>query len=420
MLTDWFPVLTGLRQGDSSSPTIFAFFINDLIDGLNALNTGIRFNENVLCCLTYADDVLILAEDEKGMQDLLNFVNALCRIWRLKINFSKTNAIHFRNKGKNQSNFEFKVGNQNVEYTSVYRYLGVHINEYLDFSGTEDTLSKAGGRALGSVISKIQNYRDVDYKTYSKLYYSCVVPVIDYCSGIWGFKQFDKIDMVQNRAIRYFMGVHRFTPILAFTGDMGWITSTHRRWVNMIRLWNRLVSMDTSMLTRIVFEYDHGFTGRNWCSDIKKILEQVNLISSFNTKSPVNLKDVEDRLFSKYKLEWANKIQSVSKLRTYRQNKTVFGTENYLLSTLSKGEKSYSYFAQFRCGILPLRVETGRYIELNANERICTLCTSNEIEDELHLLLKCSLYDDLRQTLIAKAVETNDTFLHLSNIRKLV
>ena len=132
----------------------------------------------------------------------------------------------------------------------------------------------------------------------------------------------------------------------------------------------------------------------------------------------MNLKDVEDRLLNKYKLEWANKIQSVSKLRTYRQIKTVFGTENYLLSTLSKGEKSY--FAQFRCGILPLRVETGRYIGLHANERICTLCTSNEIEDELHILLKCSLYDDLRQTLIAKAVETNDTFLQLSDIRKLI
>ena len=118
----------------------------------------------------YADDVLILAEDEKGMQDLLNFVNAWCRKWHLKINFSKTNAKHFRNKGKNQSNFEFKVGNQNVEYTSVYRYLGVHINDYLDFSGTADTLSKAGGRALGSVISKIQNYRDVGYKTYNRLY----------------------------------------------------------------------------------------------------------------------------------------------------------------------------------------------------------------------------------------------------------
>ena len=79
MLTDWFPVLSGVRQGDSSSPTIFAFFINDLIEGLKAVNKGIKFNDNVLCCLTYADDVLILAENENDMQNLLNYVYDWCR-----------------------------------------------------------------------------------------------------------------------------------------------------------------------------------------------------------------------------------------------------------------------------------------------------------------------------------------------------
>ena len=142
---------------------------------------------------------------------------------------------------------EFKVGNQNVEYISVFRYLGVHVNERLDYSCTADTLSKAGGRALGSVFSKIQNYREVGYKTYSKLYHSCVVSVIDYCSGIWGFKQFDKIDMVQNmgygvsnsliKLIWYKieqLGILWELLILAFTGNMGWITSTHRHLVNML------------------------------------------------------------------------------------------------------------------------------------------------------------------------------------------
>ena len=107
ILTDWFPVRAGMLQGDSSSPTIFALYINDLIEGLKTLNKGIRFNEYTLCCLTYADDVLILTENENDMQDLLNFVYEWCRKWRLKINFSKTNVMHFRNKGRMCSNFEF-------------------------------------------------------------------------------------------------------------------------------------------------------------------------------------------------------------------------------------------------------------------------------------------------------------------------
>ena len=64
--------------------------------------------------------------------------------WRLIINFSRTSVVHFRNRGKHRSEFEFKIGNQKVEYASVYRYRGVHMNEHLDFVNTADTLSKAG------------------------------------------------------------------------------------------------------------------------------------------------------------------------------------------------------------------------------------------------------------------------------------
>ena len=86
-----------MRQADSSSPTIFAFYINDLIEGLKTLSKGIRFNEHIVCCLTYADDVLILAENENDLQGLLNFVYEWCKRRMLKINFSKTSVMHFSN-----------------------------------------------------------------------------------------------------------------------------------------------------------------------------------------------------------------------------------------------------------------------------------------------------------------------------------
>ena len=86
-------------------------------------------------------------------------------------------------------------------------------------------------------------------KTYSKLYYSCVIPVLDYCSGPGVSKVLIKV-MIQNGGIRYIMGVHRFTPILENTGDMGWAVSTSRRWANVLCLWNRLVNMDENRLAK--------------------------------------------------------------------------------------------------------------------------------------------------------------------------
>ena len=49
------------------------------------------------------------------------------------------------------------------------------------------------------------------------------------------------------------MEVHRFTPILAITGNMGRVVSTSRRWGNVLLLWNRLVNMDENRLTQKFF-----------------------------------------------------------------------------------------------------------------------------------------------------------------------
>ncbi len=38
-----------------------------------------------------------------------------------------------------------------------------------------------------------------------------------------------KINTVQIRAIRYFLGNHRFSPNLAINGDMGW-SSSQTKW----------------------------------------------------------------------------------------------------------------------------------------------------------------------------------------------
>ena len=48
-----------------------------------------------------------------------------------------------------------------------------------------------------------------------------------------------------------------------------------------------------------------------------------------------------------------------NKLRTYRICKSDFCTENYLKTNIPFNNRSA--FTKFRCGVAPLRVETGRY-----------------------------------------------------------
>jgi hypothetical protein len=66
-----------------------------------------------------------------------------------------------------------------------------------------------------------------------------------------------------------------------------------------------------------------------------------------------------------------------------------------------------STMAMFRCGVLPLRIETGWYKGEPVEDRICTMRNLNEIESEQHFLLFCPSYKEQRKILY------NETGIHV-------
>ena len=64
-------------------------------------------------------------------------------------------------------------------------------------------------------------------------------------------------------------------------------------------------------------------------------------------------------------------------------------TEEYVKINLKRNERSV--LAQFRLGILPIRIETGRFIGERIEDRLCRMCDQNQIENEIHFMFHCSL-----------------------------
>ena len=112
-----------------------------------------------------------------------------------------------------------------------------------------------------------------------------------------------------------------------------------------------------------------------------------------------------------------------TKLRLYREFKTHFEPELYLVRYLPNHIRSF--FAQFRVGILPIRIETGRYTNIfdentgnfrrmNADERICNICNMNSVEDEIHFLFYCNSFHHERADFVNDCVTEQITFYTLS------
>ena len=184
--TEYFDCPVGVKQGDCLSPTLFAIFINDLAIEIKNSNIGVRLDEGLLInILLYADDIVLLAENEEDLQSLLFIVECWCKKWRLEINLTKTNIMHIRSNRKQQSKYTFIFDMQPVPYCTSYKYLGANINEFLDFNFTAECLADSAGRALSSIITKM--IKNGGFNVYTLLYEACVTSISDYGSEITGY-----------------------------------------------------------------------------------------------------------------------------------------------------------------------------------------------------------------------------------------
>ncbi len=74
--------------------------------------------------------------------------------------------------------------------------------------------------------------------------------------------------------------------------------------------------------------------------------------------------------------------------------------------------------AQFRTGILPLHIETGKFRDKRIYERVCLFCNSGEVENELHFRCVCTTYSNNRQKMYS--IVNNDNLLKMSNDEKFL
>ncbi len=169
----------------------------------------------------------------------------------------------------------------------------------------------------------------------------------------------DKCDHIMNKAMRYFLGVHIYAATAAVQGDMGWLSTKYRRYIMMLKFWNRLIKMENNRLTKKLFLSYFDHPNGNWCNDIRCIATELDMIYFYDSMSLFNDAEVYQKCKELMSIEWFNESRNKPKLRTYCIFKRQFEVEPYVKNYLSRQVRSR--LAQFRAGILPLHIETGRF-----------------------------------------------------------
>ena len=142
-----------------------------------------------------------------------------------------------------------------------------------------------------------------------------------------------------------------------------------------------------------------------WIGKLNEILERVDHEANMIDMVPIDLKAVKIKIEDNWHQTWRYMANDKPKLRTYMKWKECPAPELCMTNKLPKYHRSL--ITKLALGVLPIRIETGRYEKLLLKDRICPSCKGNTIETEEHFLFHCPLYESQRVQIMPNASDRN-------------
>ena len=203
-----------------------------------------------LFVLMYADDTVIMAENEHDMQRNLNLLNDYCNYNKLKVNISKTKIMVFTRYKTRLNNIPtFKFGNIDLEQVEDYIYLGFAlINWNGSFVKAKTLLHDKASNALYSLIQKGNLPTDIMLK----LFDSCVEPVLLYGCEVWGYENVDILEKVQTKFCKFIFGVSKYSRNMPVYGELGRYPLSIKIKQRMVRYWTIILKSSEYKLNKVM------------------------------------------------------------------------------------------------------------------------------------------------------------------------
>ena len=178
----------GTRQDDPLSPLMFIAYLGRVMDVLKETNCGVRLSRIPVNNLRFANDIDLIDEDYKSLQEQLEKTRAAAEQSELFVNERKTKTIVF---GYKKIEKEIQIEGKNIENIDKFEYIGSLIT--WDNNCSEE-IRRRIGKAVGATASlkHVGNGKKLTLQNKLRILTTYVFSVLLYVSETWTLKDTDK------------------------------------------------------------------------------------------------------------------------------------------------------------------------------------------------------------------------------------
>ena len=229
----WEPVTSGVPQGSVLGPTLLLIYINDIATDVNST---LRL---------FADDSILYREikssnDQLILQKDLEKVFKWAADWQMCFNASKCEYLKITRKTVTRDH-TYTVDGQNISETHKRKYLGITMNNKLDWKDHVQNITSSARSTLGVLRRNLSSCpRDVKDRAYQAL----VRPKLEYSSSAWNpyvIGQINSLDAVQRQAARFVTSNYdRYASVSQMLQELNWDSLAIRRSVHQCTMFYKI------------------------------------------------------------------------------------------------------------------------------------------------------------------------------------
>lgn len=387
----------GIRQGCNLSATLFNFFIGEFVKRIeqDPKCHGISINRNEFRQLSYADDIVLLADSPQSLQYMLNVLSKFAIDSRININYQKTKIVIFRKGNRISKNLKWTCDKHNIEIVNRFCYLGTWFNFNGSWKYNSDMILSKTRRATASIVELCSNGRINSLKSKLHLWSALVNSMALYGAQIWGVTDIGALKSCKSIYLKRILGLPQNATNCLIYSETGTVPFNFDCILASIDYMCKISQMEEHRYPRIIAEYMIEYKTK-WIQDLEKICISAGYPEAWRSLNYEYWVSV----IHQFKINLYD--QEINKIRNEIKNKTfltptispMYTPINYLGEDLPFKYKKY--LLMLRCNALPILAASTSY----KNDKMCNMCNMNVIEDTYHFIIECPAYNFYRRKYI--------------------